>query len=79
MSLDRDAICNYFLSLQDLIVGTLEKEDEKNFHVDSWERPGGGGGRTKRSGPAFLDTGIHIPFIVITDINEFFISFRSTR
>lgn len=41
MSLNRDAICNYFLSLQDLIVGTLEKEDEKKFHVDSWERAGG--------------------------------------
>jgi coproporphyrinogen III oxidase len=36
MSLDRTAICNYFLSLQDLIVSKLEKEDEKKFHVDSW-------------------------------------------
>jgi coproporphyrinogen III oxidase len=61
MSLDRDAICNYFLSLQDLIVGTLEKEDEKNFHVDSWERPGGGGGRTKvlMDGSTFEKAGVN--------------------
>lgn len=61
MSLDRDAICNYFLSLQNLIVGTLEKEDEKNFHVDSWERPGGGGGRTKvlMDGSTFEKAGVN--------------------
>jgi hypothetical protein len=41
MSLDRDAICNYFLSLQDLIVSTLEKEDEKKFHVGK-DLPGAG-------------------------------------
>ncbi len=61
MSLDRDAICNYFLSLQDLIVGALEKEDEKKFHVDSWERAGGGGGRTKvlLDGTTFEKAGVN--------------------
>ena len=61
MSLDRDAICNYFLSLQDLIVGALEKEDEKKFHVDSWERAGGGGGRTKvlLDGATFEKAGVN--------------------
>lgn len=61
MSLNRDAICNYFLSLQDLIVGTLEKEDEKKFHVDSWERAGGGGGRTKvlLDGSTFEKAGVN--------------------
>ncbi|MEY4190185.1 MAG: oxygen-dependent coproporphyrinogen oxidase, partial [Planctomycetota bacterium] len=47
MSLDRTAICDYFLSLQDSIVTSLEHEDSKRFHEDSWKRDGGGGGRTR--------------------------------
>ena len=61
MSLDRTAICNYFLSLQDLIVSTLEKEDEKKFHVECWEREAGGGGRTKvlLDGSTFEKAGVN--------------------
>lgn len=37
----------YFRSLQDRIVAGLEAVDGRQFHEDSWERPGGGGGRSR--------------------------------
>lgn len=37
----------YFTTLQDEIVAALEAEDGVAFRTDVWERPGGGGGKTR--------------------------------
>lgn len=37
----------FFLGLQDHIVATLEALDGGRFREDTWERPGGGGGRSR--------------------------------
>jgi len=43
-----DDVKNYLLDLQDRICAALEQADGKGeFFEDSWERPGGGGGRTR--------------------------------
>ena len=43
-----DDVKNYLLDLQDRICATLEQADgQGEFLEDSWERPGGGGGRTR--------------------------------
>lgn len=43
-----DAVKAYLLDLQDRICAALEAEDGKaTFIEDAWERPGGGGGRTR--------------------------------
>ncbi len=43
-----DEIERYLLTLQDRICAALEALDEKSrFVEDAWERPGGGGGRTR--------------------------------
>jgi len=45
---DAEPVKKYLLSLQDRICATFEEEDGKAcFHEDAWERPGGGGGRTR--------------------------------
>src|SRR5436190_21212394 len=38
---------DYFRDLQDRIVAALERADGTRFREDSWQRPGGGGGRTR--------------------------------
>jgi coproporphyrinogen III oxidase len=43
--LDRAAV--YFQELQDRIVAALEAVDGHRFREDRWDRPGGGGGRTR--------------------------------
>jgi coproporphyrinogen III oxidase len=44
----RDAACQYFRSLQDRICAGLAEADGKaTFREDSWDRPGGGGGRSR--------------------------------
>ncbi|MDH5365607.1 MAG: oxygen-dependent coproporphyrinogen oxidase [Cyclobacteriaceae bacterium] len=44
----KNQITDWFKGLQDTICKALEKEDENGqFHEDKWERPGGGGGRTR--------------------------------
>lgn len=46
--IDIDAVRNYLLDLQDRICSALEQVDaEAQFHEDRWERPAGGGGRTR--------------------------------
>jgi coproporphyrinogen III oxidase len=45
MLIDRTAA--YFRELQDRIVAALERLDGGRFREDRWERPGGGGGRTR--------------------------------
>ncbi|UII20422.1 oxygen-dependent coproporphyrinogen oxidase [Fulvivirga ligni] len=48
MSITKEDISQWFKSLQDDICQQLENADEKaNFQEDPWERPGGGGGRTR--------------------------------
>ena len=37
----------FFRELQDHIVAGLESLDGAQFREDSWDRPGGGGGRTR--------------------------------
>ncbi len=44
---DNREIGNWFRELQDNICKGIEKADGKAFHEDLWERPGGGGGRTR--------------------------------
>lgn len=44
----KDTITQWFMQLQDNICDALEQEDGKGeFREDKWERPGGGGGRTR--------------------------------
>lgn len=46
--LDVDAVKDYLLSLQDHICASLETmEPEIRFKEDAWDRPNGGGGRTR--------------------------------
>src|SRR5262245_30094222 len=42
-----DRAAAYLRSLQDNIVAALEGLDGQRFHEDAWDRPGGGGGRTR--------------------------------
>ena len=44
---DINAVKNYLLGLQDSICNALATEDGKSFQEESWERPGGGGGRSR--------------------------------
>ncbi len=44
---DINAVKSYLLGLQDSICEALAKEDGQAFAEDSWERPGGGGGRSR--------------------------------
>jgi coproporphyrinogen III oxidase len=53
----------YIKTLQDKITQALEKEDGlANFHEDTWQRPGGGGGRTRviENGNVFEKGGVNI-------------------
>jgi coproporphyrinogen III oxidase len=43
----RDRAVPYFRGLQDRITQALEAVDGRRFHEDHWDRPGGGGGRTR--------------------------------
>ena len=46
--IDIAAVKHYLLELQDRICSALEQADgQARFREDSWERPGGGGGRTR--------------------------------
>jgi coproporphyrinogen III oxidase len=58
----RDQPCAYFRSLQDRICQALEEVDGKaRFREDSWQRPGGGGGRTRvlAGGAVFEQGGVN--------------------
>ena len=57
---------NYIIELQDRISVKLEEVDGKGqFHEDAWERPGGGGGRTRvlEDGNVFEKAGVNISAI----------------
>ena len=44
---DIAAVKDYLLKLQDRICQEFEQLDGQSFHEESWERPAGGGGRTR--------------------------------
>ncbi len=44
---DIEAVKHYLLGLQDAICDALSQEDGQPFKEDSWDRPGGGGGRSR--------------------------------
>ena len=44
---DIDAVKTYLLDLQERICAALAAEDGQPFREDSWDRPGGGGGRSR--------------------------------
>ncbi|HJV27093.1 MAG TPA: oxygen-dependent coproporphyrinogen oxidase [Aromatoleum sp.] len=44
---DSATVKEYLVGLQQRIVGALEEFDGQPFRVDSWDRPGGGGGITR--------------------------------
>jgi coproporphyrinogen III oxidase len=57
----REHAVRYFRDLQDRIVAGLEEVDGRKFHEDLWERPGGGGGRTRvlEEGGVFEKAGVN--------------------
>lgn len=66
MSIDIDAVKTYLLGLQDTICAALAEEDGgQGFLEDSWERPGGGGGRSRvlEEGPVFEKAGINFSHV----------------
>jgi len=66
MTVNVDAVKNYLLGLQDHICNNLASEDGgKTFMQDSWERPGGGGGRSRvmEEGDVFEKAGINFSHV----------------
>lgn len=55
----------FFMGLQDRIVSALEAVDGKKFREDSWERPGGGGGRSRvlEEGDVFEKAGVNFSLV----------------
>ena len=43
----REQIAEHFREIQDRVVGALARIDPRPFREDRWDRPGGGGGRTR--------------------------------
>ena len=56
-----DRAAEYFRELQDRIVEGLERLDGKRFRTDEWDRPGGGGGRSRvlADGNVFEKAGVN--------------------
>ena len=56
-----DRAADYFRDLQDRIVAGLERLDGGSFQADTWERPGGGGGRSRvrTDGALFEKAGVN--------------------
>ncbi|MGD8710095.1 MAG: coproporphyrinogen III oxidase, partial [Ectothiorhodospiraceae bacterium] len=57
-----DAVRDYLLGLQDRICEALETEDgEARFQEDAWQRPEGGGGRSRvlKEGAVFEQAGVN--------------------
>ncbi len=64
--IDIQGVKAYLLSLQDRICAALAEEDSKEtFIEDCWDRPGGGGGRTRllREGAVFEQAGINFSHV----------------
>ena len=58
---DLDAASTYFRDLQDRICAGLSEVDGQAFREDAWDRPGGGGGRTRvlEGGGVFEKAGVN--------------------
>jgi len=66
MSINVDAVKSYLLSMQEHICATLASEDGKlGFREDSWQRPGGGGGRSRvlEEGGVFEKAGVNFSHV----------------
>ena len=66
MTVNVDAVKKYLLDLQDNICNGLAKEDgSKRFMEDKWDRPGGGGGRSRvlEEGEVFEKAGINFSHV----------------
>ncbi|MGD2082379.1 MAG: oxygen-dependent coproporphyrinogen oxidase [Chromatiales bacterium] len=63
---DAEAVRSYLLDLQERICAAIEAEDGgEPFREDAWERPGGGGGRTRvlEEGAVFEKAGINFSHV----------------
>ncbi|CZF84998.1 oxygen-dependent coproporphyrinogen oxidase [Grimontia marina] len=63
---DKEAVKHFLLSLQDTICAALEKEDGgATFEEDAWERPAGGGGKSRvlRDGNVFEQAGVNFSHV----------------
>jgi coproporphyrinogen III oxidase len=62
---DSHAVKSYLLSLQDQICSALAAEDGCHFREDSWQRPGGGGGRSRvlENGNVFEKAGVNFSHV----------------
>jgi len=66
MSIDIERVKQYLMQLQDDICLQLEQEDStKPFYQDSWQRPGGGGGRSRviENGQIFEKGGVNFSHV----------------
>ncbi len=62
---DTEAVKAYLRDLQDRICDALASEDGKAFHEDAWDRPGGGGGRSRvlEKGKVFEKAGVNFSHV----------------
>jgi coproporphyrinogen III oxidase len=63
---DIDAVRHYLLELQDRLCAALAREDgQESFREDAWERPEGGGGRTRvlADGAVFEQAGVNLSHV----------------
>ena len=62
---DIDAVKTYLLDLQERICAALTAEDGQTFREDSWERPAGGGGRSRvlEGGNVFEKAGVNFSHV----------------
>ena len=62
---DIDAVKHYLLDLQERICNALTIEDGQAFREDSWERTGGGGGRSRvlENGQVFEKAGVNFSHV----------------
>jgi coproporphyrinogen III oxidase len=71
MTVNTQAVNDYLLDLQDRICNALAAEDgSKQFHEDRWQRPGGGGGRSRvmEEGAVFEKAGVNFSHVHGTDM-----------
>ena len=56
-----ETAADYFRDLQERIVAALEEIDGQRFRADEWQRPGGGGGRSRvlAEGNVFEKAGVN--------------------
>lgn len=64
-SVDPNAVHAYLLDLQDRICAELAAVDGGRFHEDSWDRPDGGGGRSRvlADGAVFEQAGVNFSHV----------------